>query len=151
MVSLFLEKKIVCRLKKSLYGLKQSSRQWYKRFDSFMISNGFHMPQYDSCVYLKFINGSPTYLLLYVDDMLIATKSMKEIAALKAQLSCEFDIKDLGAAKKILGMKIIRDRKSGLLYLSQKNYIEKVLHHFNMHNAKPVSTLLAPHFKLSAK
>jgi hypothetical protein len=83
--------------------------------------------------------------------MLIATKSMKEIAALKAQLSCEFDIKDLGAAKKILGMKIIRDRKSGLLYLSQKNYVEKVLHHFNMHNAKPESTLLAPHFKLSAK
>jgi hypothetical protein len=48
-------------------------------------------------------------------------------------------------------MEIIRDRKSGLLYLSQKNYIENVLHHFNMHNAKPMSTPLAPHFKLSAK
>jgi hypothetical protein len=53
--------------------------------------------------------------------------------------------------RKILGMKIIRDRKFGLLYLNQKKYIEKVLHRFNMHNAKPVSTPLAPHFKLSAK
>jgi hypothetical protein len=95
----------VCRLKKSLYGLKQSPRQW---------------SQYDSCVYLKFVNGSPTYLLLYVDDndMLIAAKSMKKIAALMAQLSSEFDMKDLGAAKKILGIEVIRDRKSGLLYLS---------------------------------
>ena len=59
-------------------------------------------------------------------------------------------MKDLGAAKKILGMKIIRDRKSGKLYLSQKGYIEKVLHCFNMHNAKPVSTPLATHFKLSS-
>ena len=140
----------VCRLIKSLYGLKQSPRQWYKRFDSFMLSNGFERSQYDSCVYLKFVNGSPIYLLLYVDDMLIAAKSKKEIATLKAQLSSEFDMKDLGAAKKILGMEIIRDRKSGRLYLSQKNYIEKVLHRFNMDNAKPVSTPLASHFKLSA-
>jgi hypothetical protein len=88
-----------------------------------MLSKGFQRSQYDSCVYLKFVNGSPIYLLLYVDDMLIAAKSMKEIAALKAHLSSEFDMKDLGAAKKILGIEIVRDRKSGLLYLSQKNYI----------------------------
>jgi hypothetical protein len=138
----------LCRLKKSLYGLKQSPRQWYKRFDSFMISNDFQRSQYDSCIYLKFVNGSPTYLLLYIDDMLIVAKSMKEIAALKAQLSHEFDMKDLGVAKKILGMEMIRDRKSGLLYLSQKNYIEKVLHRFNMNNTKLVSTPLAPHFKI---
>jgi hypothetical protein len=90
-------------------------------------------------------------LLLHVGDILIAAKSMKEVTALKAQLSREFDMKDLGAVKKILGMEIIRDRKSGLLYLSQKNYIEKVLHRFNTHNVKPVSTPLAPHFKLFAK
>jgi hypothetical protein len=56
--------------------------------------------------------------MLYVDDMLIAAKSMKEVAALKAQLSHEFDMKDLGATKKILGMELIWDRKSRLLYLS---------------------------------
>jgi hypothetical protein len=63
--------------------------------------------------------------------MLITAKSMKEITALKAQLSSEFDMKDLGAAKKILGMEIVMDRKSGLLYLSQKSYIEKVLRRLN--------------------
>ena len=56
----------------------------------------------------------------------------------------------MGAAKKNLGVKIIRDRKSGMLYLSQRGYIEKVLHHFNMHDAKPVSTPLAAHFRLSS-
>uniref|UniRef100_A0ACD5XBE3 Uncharacterized protein n=1 Tax=Avena sativa TaxID=4498 RepID=A0ACD5XBE3_AVESA len=128
----------VCKLKKSLYGLKQSPRKWYKRFDSFMISYGFERSKYDSCVYIKFVDGSPIYLLLYVDDMLIAAKGMKEITTLKAHLSSEFEMKDLGAAKKILGMEITRDRKSGLLFLSQQSYIKKVLHRFNMDGAKSV-------------
>jgi hypothetical protein len=81
---------LVCKLKRSLYGLKQSPRQWYKRFDSFMLAHGFKRPQYDNCVYIKFVNGSPMYLLLYVDDMLIAAKSKKEITTLKAQLSSEW-------------------------------------------------------------
>jgi hypothetical protein len=59
-------------------------------------------------------------------------------------------MKDLGAAKKILGMEITRDRKSSVLFLSQQNYIQKVLHRFNMHDAKSVSTPIASHFKLSA-
>jgi hypothetical protein len=144
------KKNFVCKLKKSLYGLKQSPRQWYKKFDSFMIANDFKRSLYDSCVYNKFVDGSHIYFLLYVDDMLIAAKSKIDIANLKAQLSSEFEIKDLGAAKKILGMEITRDIKSGLLFLSQHGYIQKVLHHFNMHDSKPVSTLIAPHFKLSS-
>jgi len=59
-------------------------------------------------------------------------------------------MKDLSAAKKILGIEITRDRKSGLLFLSQQNYIKKVFQRFSMHNAKAVSTPIAPHFKLSA-
>ncbi|WVZ75415.1 LOW QUALITY PROTEIN: hypothetical protein U9M48_023468 [Paspalum notatum var. saurae] len=59
-------------------------------------------------------------------------------------------MKDLGAAKKILCMEVSRDRKSGLLFLNQHNYIQKVLRHFNMHNSKPVNTSIAPHFKLSS-
>jgi hypothetical protein len=108
----------VCKLKKSLYGLKQSPRQRYKKFDFFMIANGFKRSIYDSCVYIKFVDGSPIYLLLYVDDMLIVAKSKIDIANLKTQLSSEFEMKDLDAAKKILGMEITRDRKSGLLFLS---------------------------------
>jgi hypothetical protein len=118
-------------------------------FDSFMISNDFKRSQHDSCVYIKFVNGSPIYLLLYIDDMLIAAKSKKEIATLKEKLSSEFEMKDLGVARKIIGMEIGRDRKSGLLFLSQRNYIQKVLRRFNLHDSNPVSTLIAPHLKLS--
>jgi hypothetical protein len=62
---------LVCKLNKSLYGLKQSPRQWYKRFDTFMLSQGFKRSDYDSFVYLKSVNDSAIFLLLYVDDMLI--------------------------------------------------------------------------------
>ena len=65
---------LICRLKKYLYGLKQSPRQWYKRFDSFMLSHGFKRSDYDSCVYLKTVNDSAIYLLLYVDDILMLQK-----------------------------------------------------------------------------
>ena len=110
----------ICLLKKSLYGLKQSPRQWYKRFDAFMISHDFIQNQYDSCVYFKTLSdGSFIYLLLYVDDMLIAAKNRAEINKLKQLLNSEFEMKDLGAAKKILGMEIWRDRDAGLLYVSQ--------------------------------
>ena len=68
----------VYKLKRSLYGLKQSPRQWYKRFDSFMLLHGLKRSDYDSCVYIKFVDGSPIYLLLYVDDMPIAAKSRKK-------------------------------------------------------------------------
>ena len=101
-----------------------------------MMSHGFKRSKFDSCVYIKHVNGSPIYLLLYVDDMLIAAKSKVEITKLKKLLSSEFDMKDLGAAKKILGMKITRDKKSGLLFLSQQNYVKKVLQRFNMQDAK---------------
>ncbi|KAG8502915.1 hypothetical protein CXB51_000770 [Gossypium anomalum] len=141
----------VCLLKSSLYDLKLSPRQWYKRLDSFMTSHDFKRSSFDSCVYFKKnSDGSFMYLLLYVDDMLIAAKDKGEIKKVKAQLSEEFEMKDLGLAKKILGMKILRDRKASKLYLSQKGYIEKVLCRFNMQSAKPVSTPLATHFRLSS-
>ncbi|KAJ9546957.1 hypothetical protein OSB04_019500 [Centaurea solstitialis] len=70
----------VCKLIKSLYGLKQSPRQWYKRFDAFVTAHGLSISSYDSCVYFKKCDdGSILYLLLYVDDMLIAAKDMGEV------------------------------------------------------------------------
>ena len=142
---------MVCRLKKSLYGLKQAPRQWYKRFDTFMVGHGYTRSKFDNCVYFRqYGNGSFIYLLLYVDDMLIASKDRSLISKLKSQLCEEFEMKDLGAAKKILGMEIQRDRKGGRLFLSQGRYLEKVLDRFNMQNCKPVSTPSAAHYKLSA-
>ncbi|KAE8683204.1 hypothetical protein F3Y22_tig00111213pilonHSYRG00462 [Hibiscus syriacus] len=143
---------LVCRLKKSLYGLKQSLRQWYKRFDSYMIKIDYNRCEYDCCVYVKSLDdGSFIFLLLYVDDMLIAAKNMDDIIGLKTLLSQEFDMKYLGAAKKILGMEICRERDSRKLWLSQRGYVKKMLERFTMSSAKPVSIPLANHFKLSSK
>ncbi|GJX70172.1 transposable element [Tanacetum coccineum] len=140
----------VCKIRKSLYGLKQSPRQWYKRFDSFMVQHGFSRSAYDCCVYHKRApSGSLIYLLLYVDDMLVAAKDMEEIKKLKIILNTEFDMKDLGAARKILGMEIIRDRKHGKLFLSQKSYIEKIISRFGMSSAKSVNTPFSANFRLS--
>lgn len=88
-------------------------------------------------------------MLLYVDDMLVVCKSRNEIETLKQLLNSEFDMKDLGKAKKILGMEIIRDRGKRTMFLSWKKYLEKVLETFRMTYCKPVITPLAAHFKLS--
>jgi hypothetical protein len=141
---------LVCKLKKSLYGLKQSPRQWYKRFDSYMIKISYKRCEYDCCVYVKSLDdGSFIFLLLYVDDMLIVAKSIVEVNKLKVLLSKEFDMKDLDAAKKILGMEIRRDNDAKKLWLYQAGYVKKVLERFIMENAKLVSTPLANHFRLS--
>ncbi|KAH9307360.1 hypothetical protein KI387_035271, partial [Taxus chinensis] len=122
------KEKLVCKLKKSLYGLKQTPRQWYMRFDSFMHEHGYMRCESDHCVYFKKLeNGSYIILLLYVDDMFIAGSSMQDIVELKEKLAHTFAMKDLGAAKKILGMQIHRDRKNMKLYLSLEHYINKVL------------------------
>jgi hypothetical protein len=115
-----------------------------------MIKIGYRRCEYDCCMYVRSLDdGSFIFLLLYVDDMLIAAKSIVEVNKLKVLLSREFDIKDLGAAKKILGMEIRRDRDAKRLWLSQANYVKKVLERFSMENAKPVSTPLVNHFHLS--
>ncbi|GKV32108.1 hypothetical protein SLEP1_g40737 [Rubroshorea leprosula] len=141
---------MVCKLKKSLYGLKQAPRQWYKKFDSFMMNHGYQRTNADPCVYIRlFPDGNFIILLLYVDDMLILGQDVEKICRLKEELSKSFDMKDLGPAKQILGMAITLDRKAGKLSLSQEKYVERMLERFNMKHAKPVSTPLANHFKLS--
>ena len=116
-----------------------------------MVSYNFVRNEFNNCVYSrKLLDGSYIYLLLYVDDMLITAKSKTDIDAFKVVLSSEFEMKDLGVTKKILGMEIWRDRNAGLLYVSQKKYIEKLLQSFQMENSKLVSTPLAAHFKLDA-
>ena len=140
----------VCLLKKSLYGLKQSPRQWYLRFDEFITTNGFKRCSFDCCVYYKLLKTHIyMYLLLYVDDMLIACKLRDEIEALKELLSSEFDTKDLGHARKILGMDIRRNMKEGTMFHSQENYVKKIVKTFGMSVCKSVMTPLASHFKLS--
>ena len=117
-----------------------------------MIGRGYTRSPYDPCVYMhKLQNGEYIYLLLYVDDMLITSRNTSAIRKLKKELSSEFEMKDLGEAKKILGMEIERDRVKGRLKLIQRSYLQKMLKKFSFDgNAKAVSTPLASHFKLSA-
>ncbi|KAH9689127.1 hypothetical protein KPL70_015374 [Citrus sinensis] len=146
------KKNHVCRLIKSLYGLKQSPMQWYKRFDQFIQGQKYTRSEHNHCVYFRRLpDGVFIYLLLYVDDMLIASKNGDEIKRLKKQLTSEFEMKDLGDAQRILGMEIRRDKKNGSVWLTQKSYLKKVLEKFGMDDkTKPVCTPLAPHFKLSS-
>ena len=141
---------LVCKLKRSLYGLKQAPRQWYKKFDTFMLSQGFDRSYADHCLYTKKdIDDSPIILVLYVDDMLLAGKRKTSLDALKDQLKLVFSMKDLGNAEHILGMRISRNRKDKLLFLSQEKYIEKVLNRFNMAEAKSLGVPLPSYLKLS--
>ena len=118
----------VCRLKKILYVLKQAPRQWYKKFESVMGEQGYKKTTSDHCLFVqKFSDDDFIVLLLYVDDMLIIGQNVCRINNLKKQLNKSFTMKDLGPAKQILGMKIIRDRGIKKLWLSQEKYIDKVL------------------------
>ncbi|KAH9733860.1 Integrase catalytic domain-containing protein [Citrus sinensis] len=141
---------MVCLLKKSLYGLKQSPRQWYLKFDEFMLNHNFSRSEYDNCVHFRKLNsGDQINLLLYVDDMLIACKHRAEVEKLKTELMTVFEMKDLGPAAKILGMQIKRDRDAKTLFLTQSGYLKRVVSRFGMVNSKPVTTPVAAHFKLS--
>ena len=134
----------------SLYGLKQASRQWYKKFDYFIVNHDYKRTTSDHCVFVKrFFYGDFIVLLFYVDDMLIIGHDANKIEKLKRELSKLFAMKDLDHAKQILIMKITRYRNNGKL--SQEMCIEKVLERFNMSKAKPVSNPLTNHFKLSSK
>ncbi|KAM2049269.1 hypothetical protein ACFX1T_007703 [Malus domestica] len=127
---------LFCKLKKSLYGLKQSPRQWYLMFDKFMRGQNYSRSQYDHCVYFKKLqDGSFIYLLIYVDDILTALKNVEEIEKLKKQMKKEFEMKDLGEAKKILGVEITRDREKGLVGLNQRQYFEKLIRKFGVHDS----------------
>ncbi|WRX22751.1 Reverse transcriptase [Theobroma cacao] len=123
----------VGKLKKSLYGLKQASRQWYKKFEFVLIQQGFKKTNYDHCVFVqKIFDNDFIILLLYVDDMLIVGHNSSRIDRLKKELGMSFAIKALRPAKQILGMRIIRDKETKKLWLSQEKYIEKVLQWFHM-------------------
>ena len=122
------KEKKVCRLVKSLYGLKQSPKQWHAKFDQTMLSNGFKINECDKCVYIKNVPNHIVIVCLYVDDMLIMSNDIANINATKRMLNSKFDMKDLGVADLILGIKINKTPQG--LALSQSHYIKTVLEKF---------------------
>ena len=142
-------KRMVCKLKKSIYGLKQASRQWYYKFHQVIVSFGFEMNAVDDCVYHKFSGSKHIFLVLYVDDILLASNDIGLLHETKRFLSKKFEMKDLGDASFVLGIQVHRDRSRGILGLSQKSYIEKILKRFGMQNCKPGDTPVAKGDKFS--
>ena len=106
------KKEMVCKMKKSLYGLKQSPRMWYQKFDTYMLGLGFTRSKEDHCVYFKLFGDHLIYLVLYVDDMLLIGNNKEIIQDVKTQISSKFDMKDLSASNFILGMEIKRDQEN---------------------------------------
>jgi len=106
---------MVCKLKKSIYGLKQASHQWYYNFHQVVVSFGFGTYIVEDCVYHAFSGSKYIFLILYVDDIFLATNDKKILHETKRFLSKKFEMKDLGEASFVLGIQIYRDRSRGIL------------------------------------
>ena len=126
----------VCKLQRSIYGLKQASRSWNIRFDEVVKGFDFTKNEEESCVYKKVSGSSVVFLILYVDDILLIGNNIPMLESVKTSLKNSFSMKDLGEAAYILGIKIYRDRSRRLIGLSQDTYIDKVLKRFSMEEAK---------------
>ena len=122
----------VCKLQKSIYGLKQASRSWNIHFDEVVKGFGFRQNEEEPCVYKKESGSAVVFLILYVDDILLIGNDVPMLQSVKTSLNNNFSMKDLGEAAYILGIKIYRDRSKRLIGLSQDTYIDKVLKRFNM-------------------
>ncbi|GJY79470.1 putative retrotransposon protein [Tanacetum coccineum] len=136
------------QVERSIYVLKHASRQWIKRFDDEIKKFGFSQNADEPCVYLKASGSNVTFLILYVDDILIMGNSIPMLQDVKSYLGKCFAMKDLGEAAYILGIKIYRDRSRRLIGLCQsaliiEKYLKSSFSHgefqHGKHN-KPIST-----------
>lgn len=129
---------LVCKLNKSLYGLKQAPRAWNARFDQFVKGLNLKRSETDMCLYTKITKRSKLYVLLYVDDIIMAGNNEQELLDLRDALIQEFPITDLKTPHYFLGMKI--EFRTDGIYLSQRAFTERLLERFNMTECKPTKT-----------
>ena len=126
----------LCKLKRSIYGLKPASRSWNICFDQAIKSYGFDQCPDEPRVYKKCNGSVVVFLVLYVDDILLIGNDVGVLSSVRVWLSSQFDMKDLGEAAYILGIKLMRDWKNRMLGLSQVNYIDTILARFSMQDSK---------------
>ena len=129
----------VCKLKKSLYGLKQSPWCWNKALQEYLESIYFKQSTTDPCVYVR---TAPTMTItaVYVDDLILITKAEEEMQEVKESLAVRFKMKDMGKLHYCLGVSIKHDEERKCLWLHQKQYILNMLQKFGLTEAKTVST-----------
>lgn len=138
----------VCKLTKSLYGLKQASRQWNAKLTEFLISQGFSQAPSDPSLFIKKIDASFIALLIYVDDIILASNDLSMISAAKSSLHATFQIKDLGNLKFFLGFEIARSVLG--INLNQRKYTLDLLEETGFTNCKPAPTPMVPLHKASS-
>ncbi|RVW35157.1 Retrovirus-related Pol polyprotein from transposon TNT 1-94 [Vitis vinifera] len=140
------EGNVVCKLQRTLYGLKQSPRAWFGRFSTAMKKYGFQQSNSDHTLFLKHRQGKLTALIVYVDDMIITGDDSEEIARLQEQLASEFEMKNLGGLKYFLGIEVARSKRG--IFLSQRKYILDLLTEVGLLDCKPTETPIIPNHKL---
>ncbi|KAL2239042.1 UNVERIFIED_CONTAM: Retrovirus-related Pol polyprotein from transposon RE2 [Sesamum indicum] len=139
---------MVCKLQRSLYGLKQASRQWNAEFTLKLTAYGFVQSVHDHCLFVKPSSSGIMALIVYVDDILITGPSIDDIARVKCYLHDLFTIKDLGDARYFLGLEIARS--SSGLYIAQTKYTLDIVRDTGLLHAKPASSPFPPGLKLAA-
>ncbi|KRX41523.1 Retrovirus-related Pol polyprotein from transposon TNT 1-94 [Trichinella murrelli] len=140
----------VCRIRKSLYGLKQSGRQWYKKLDEKLSQYGLKATSGDPCVYFERPGRELAIAAIYVDDVIIASNNTARLNELKKALAKSFKMNDMGPIHYCLGIEI-KQSANGDIEMSQQKYIMDILEKFRMMNSKPVETQIDASNKLSAE
>ena len=137
----------VCKLKKSLYGLKQSPRAWFEKFSDSIKSMGYTQGQTDYTMFYKHSHeGKITILIVYVDDIILTGNDEHEIRRMKESLAQKFEIKDLGNLRYFLGIEVARSKKG--IFLTQRKFTLDILKETGMLGCKPVDTPVDANFKL---
>lgn len=137
----------VCLLKKALYGLRQAGKSWHTKLDQILKKYGATPTTADPCLYYVVDGGELTLIAVYVDDIMIASKSRDRIDNFEKELSKFFEVKDLGPVQYCLGLEFTRSGKN--ISIHQKAYVEEILKKFGMEDCKPVSTPADPGLKLT--
>ncbi|KAM6555970.1 hypothetical protein CsatB_002989 [Cannabis sativa] len=136
----------VCKLKKSLYGLKQASRQWFAKFSTALFDEGFSHSATDHSLFIKHFGDHFIFLLVYVDDVILVSNDLQELEALKVRLNARFKLKDLGNLKYFLGLEIARSQKG--IFVSQRPYALQLLEDLGHLGCKPMNTPMEANLKL---
>lgn len=129
----------VCKLQKSLYGLKQAAKSWNEEIAETLVKQDFIQSKTDSCLFTKKNEENPVYIILYVDDMLICSKKDSQISEIEDFLKQKYEITNLGEVKFFLGIEICRT-KDGSFLLNQKTKIEELVTKLKLENSKPTYT-----------
>lgn len=132
--------KWVCRLRKGLYGLKQSGRLWNQKLTIELERLGFTAIKSDPAVYIMEKQGVRIIMPVFVDDITITSKNRAQIQWVKDSLAQVFKLKDLGPTKFLLGIQIDYDQANRTISLSQRQYIIDILTRFKMSDCSPVTT-----------